>query len=79
MSKQGNETLYKWYHFDYLGEFYKKPKEQVPVGERSKPIRQSDNLYPEGEFMDRPTQQAPMRGDRADVKRPQDNLKSEGS
>jgi hypothetical protein len=46
--------------------------------ERSKPIRHVDNLRPEGEFTRYPTKGAPLKGDRAEVKRPVDNLKMEG-
>lgn len=61
-----------------IGEFYKPLKESVQPGEKAKPIRQSDNLHPEGEFYQRPDQGAPLRGDRADVKKPIDNLRPEG-
>lgn len=60
------------------GDFYQKPKEQVTHGERAVPVRQSDNLFPEGQFYERPQQAAPLKGDRAEVRKPQDNLKPEG-
>lgn len=50
----------------------------MPVGERAKPVRQSDNLFPEGSFYERPAEQVPLRGERAEVRKPTDNLKSEG-
>ncbi len=62
----------------FLGDFYQKPKEQLVNGERAKPIRQTDNLHPEGQFYDRPQQAAPLKGDRADIRKPSDNLKPEG-
>lgn len=65
--------------FEFTGEFYSRPKQEIPVGERSKPIRQHDNLYPEGEFVGRPEQSAPLRGDRMPTKRPEDNLRPEGN
>ena len=61
-----------------LGTFYKKPLQEIKPGERPKPIRHEDNLRPEGEFTKRPTQDSPLKGERADVKRPTDNLKMEG-
>jgi len=51
----------------------------VTPGERAKPIRQGDNLRPEGEFYERPRQGAPLKGDRADIKKPVDNLRPEGT
>ncbi len=62
-----------------IGDFYQRPKEDVVMGERAKPIRQSDNLHSEGQFYDRPQQAAPLKGDRADVVRPTDNLRPEGN
>lgn len=68
------------YICDYMitGDFYQRPKESLQPGERAKPIRQGDNLHPEGQFYDRPQQAAPLKGDRADIRKPQDNLRPEG-
>jgi hypothetical protein len=63
----------------FAGDFYQRPKDQHMNGERAKPIRQEDNLHPEGAFYGRPQQGAPLKGDRAEVKRPVDNLKTEGN
>jgi len=85
------------------GEFYRQPVDSVMPGERRAPIKQSDNLFPEGlqcswivrkkwwswrnlwtenlflgKFYDKPKQEAPKKGDRADIKRPEDNLRPEG-
>lgn len=65
-------------YFYGLGDFYQKPKEDMMSGERAKPIRQVDNLHVEGDFYDRPQGAAPLKGDRAEVKIPKDNLKPEG-
>ena len=60
------------------GEFYQRPKETLQQGERRQPIIAPNNLKPEGEFYQRPEQGAPLKGDRADVKKPIDNLRPEG-
>lgn len=72
-------TLNKIHACKTIGDFYQRPKEQVVPGEKAKPVRQTDNLHPEGQFYDRPQQAAPMKGDRADIRKPQDNLKPEGT
>lgn len=53
-------------------------KASVQPGERRQPAKKPDNLHPEGEFYQRPDQGAPLRGDRADIKKPVDNLRPEG-
>lgn len=63
----------------FVGDFYQRPKQGPVIGERSRPIRQEDNLHPEGDFYDRPQHAAPLKGDRADIKKPIDNLKPEGT
>jgi len=35
-----------------VGDFYQKPKDQPMNGERAKPIRQEDNLHPEGKNLE---------------------------
>ncbi|XP_020289920.1 titin isoform X3 [Pseudomyrmex gracilis] len=54
-----------------------RPKEFKPA-ERRTPIKHADNLYPEGEFIGKPKEDVPLKGDRADMKKPKDNLRSEG-
>ncbi|XP_011503243.1 PREDICTED: titin [Ceratosolen solmsi marchali] len=61
------------------GEFNRPEKIPYKTTERRLPIKQVDNLKNEGEFEKRPTEKAPTRGDRAEVKKPQDHLKLEGS
>jgi len=57
------------------GEFSpKKTSEVTPLAERRKPIKHSDNLKPEGDFYRGPKAGAPLKGDRAEVKKPKDNL-----
>ncbi|XP_011864756.1 PREDICTED: uncharacterized protein LOC105560330 [Vollenhovia emeryi] len=60
------------------GDFERPEKKPIGPAERRTPIKHADNLKPEGEFARKPKEEAPRRGDRADVKRPTDNLKPEG-
>jgi len=37
-------------HLKPEGEFYRSPKQHAPKGEKRTPIKQIDNLQPEGKF-----------------------------
>jgi len=50
--------------------------EEAPKGERRQPIRHKDNLYPEGQHYSPEKAPAPGPGDRANIKKPVDNLKT---
>ena len=54
--------------------FYEKPVEKVGPGERRAPIRQKDNLQPEGKFYSPTKEAAPTHGERAPIKRPEDQI-----
>ena len=54
--------------------FYEKPVETYGPGERRSPIKQSDNLRPEGKFYSPQKEDAPLRGERAPVKKPVDQF-----
>ncbi|KAL0102066.1 hypothetical protein PUN28_018543 [Cardiocondyla obscurior] len=60
------------------GDFERPERKPIGPAERRTPIKHADNLKPEGEFVRKPKEEAPKRGDRADVKKPADNLKPEG-
>ncbi|KZC04400.1 hypothetical protein WN55_02762 [Dufourea novaeangliae] len=61
------------------GEFAKRTPQKVGPAERRTPIRHEDNLHPEGDFYMSPKDDfTPKRGDRAPLKKPQDNLRPEG-
>jgi hypothetical protein len=61
--------------------FYEKPVENFGPGERRAPIIHKDNIQtPEGKFYSPPKEDAPLRGDRAPIKKPQDQFPiSEGN
>ncbi|XP_011699680.1 PREDICTED: titin [Wasmannia auropunctata] len=60
------------------GDFERPEKAPIGPAERRSPIKHPDNLKPEGDFVQRPKETAPIKGDRAAVKKPKDNLKPEG-
>jgi hypothetical protein len=60
------------------GEFYKRPVEEAPKGDRRSPIKHKDNLFPEGQFYSPEKAPAPGPGDRGEVRKPKDNLRLEG-
>ncbi|KYN06803.1 hypothetical protein ALC62_02186 [Cyphomyrmex costatus] len=61
------------------GDFERPEKKPIGPAERRTPIKHFDNLKPEeGEFEKRLKEKTPIKGDRADVSKPKDNLRPEG-
>ncbi|EZA48960.1 hypothetical protein X777_12406 [Ooceraea biroi] len=61
------------------GEFERPRPEKYSPAEKRTPVKHSDNLKPEGKFTGKPKDDfTPVKGERADVKRPEDNLRPEG-
>jgi hypothetical protein len=68
-------------HLKPEGSFEGRPKDDykpMKVSQRPVPIIPHDNLHPEGEFERTPKLKTPTKGDRAEIKKPIDNLKLEG-
>jgi len=70
-----NKTL-KFYAC-ILGDFERHQPEKYRPAERPEPVKQRDNLKPEGDF-DRPTKEKFVPAERPKQKRPEDNLRPEG-